>query len=79
MKSYDLAEACQNIKNAVGDNTTIMSLLNGVDSEEIVGSFFGMEKVIGSVAFIGSQIVESGVISHTAAGMITIGELNNPL
>ncbi|MBI3814954.1 MAG: 2-dehydropantoate 2-reductase [Nitrospinae bacterium] len=79
VKSYDLPDACQNIKNAVGDNTIIMSLLNGVDSEDIVGSFFGMEKVIGSVAFIGAQILEPGVISHTAAGMITIGELNNPI
>jgi 2-dehydropantoate 2-reductase len=79
VKSYDLNDACQNIKNAAHDNTTIMSLLNGVDSEDIVGSFFGMEKVIGSVAFIGAQILEPGVISHTAAGMITIGELNNPL
>ncbi len=76
VKSYDLSNACNNIKGTVKNDTVLMSLLNGVDSEEIIGSIFGIEKVIGSVAFIGSQISEAGVISHTASGMITIGELN---
>jgi 2-dehydropantoate 2-reductase len=76
VKSYDLPDACNIVNNSVKDDTIIMSLLNGVDSEEIIGNIFGAEKVIGSVAFIGSQILEAGVISHTASGMITIGELN---
>ena len=76
VKSYGLHDACNTINNSVKNNTTIMSLLNGVDSEEIIGNFFGADKVIGSVAFIGSQILEPGLISHTASGMITIGELN---
>lgn len=76
VKSYDLSNACNNIKGTVKNDSVLMSLLNGVDSEEIIGSIFGIEKVIGSVAFIGSQISEAGVISHTASGMITIGELN---
>ena len=79
VKSYDLSNACNNIKDTVKNDTVLMSLLNGVDSEEIIGSIFGIEKVIGSVAFIGSQILEAGIISHTASGMISIGELNNPL
>ncbi|MBI3583905.1 MAG: 2-dehydropantoate 2-reductase [Nitrospinae bacterium] len=76
VKSYDLSNACNNIKGTVKNDTVLMSLLNGVDSEEIIGGIFGADKVIGSVAFIGSQILEAGVISHTASGMITIGELN---
>ncbi len=75
VKSHDLSNACNNIKGTVKNDTVLMSLLNGVDSEEIIGSIFGADKVIGSVAFIGSQISEAGVISHTASGMITIGEL----
>lgn len=76
VKSYDLSNACNNIKGTVKNDTVLMSLLNGVDSEKIIGSIFGIERVIGSVAFIGSQILEAGVISHTASGMITIGELD---
>ncbi len=78
VKSYDLSNACNNIKGIVKNETVLMSFLNGVDSEEIIGSIFGADKVIGSVAFIGSQISEAGVISHTASGMITIGELKPP-
>ena len=76
VKSYDLPDACNNIKGTVKNETVLMSLLNGVDSEEIIGSIFGADNVIGSVAFIGSQILDAGVISHTASGMITIGELD---
>jgi len=78
VKSYDLPDACNNINGTVKNDTVLMSLLNGVDSEEIIGSIFGADNVIGSVAFIGSQILDAGVISHTASGMITIGELKPP-
>lgn len=74
VKSYDLQSACKKVKTAIKDDTIIMSLLNGVDSEDVIGNFFGADKIIGSVAFIGSQIEEAGVILHTASGMITIGE-----
>ncbi|MFQ5560386.1 MAG: ketopantoate reductase family protein [Nitrospinota bacterium] len=76
VKSYHFAEASRLIEKNVSSNTTVLSLLNGVDSEETLGQAFGQEKVLGGIAFIGSTLQESGVISHTAAGSVTIGELS---
>ncbi|MFQ5901258.1 MAG: ketopantoate reductase family protein [Thermodesulfobacteriota bacterium] len=76
VKGYDLNSACDSVKAVVGDKTTILSLLNGVESEEFLGNRFGIEKVVGGVAFIGSTIESPGIILHTAAGFITFGEMD---
>lgn len=75
VKSFDTRETAEQIKPIVGKATTIISLQNGIDNEEILGAVFGREKIMGGVAFIGSRIKEPGVIIHTAAGGITLGEV----
>ncbi|WP_236877009.1 2-dehydropantoate 2-reductase, partial [Clostridioides difficile] len=40
----NLKENIKELDGLVGKNTVIMSLLNGVDSEEIIGERFGIEK-----------------------------------
>ena len=76
VKSYDLGTATETIKDVVADDTSILSLLNGVDSEGLLGKKFGAEKIIGGVAFIGSAIEAPGEILHTASGSVTIGEMD---
>lgn len=50
VKATALEEAIKTAKNQVGENTIIISLLNGITSEEIIGQAFGKEKVIYCVA-----------------------------
>lgn len=50
VKATALEEALKTAKNQVGENTIIISLLNGITSEEIIGQAFGKEKVIYCVA-----------------------------
>lgn len=52
---YDMLD---DIKCMVGENTTVISLLNGVTSEEIIGNAIGMEHMLYSVMRIAS--VRSG-------------------
>ncbi len=57
---YDgLTEVIKNIKNFVGDDTLILSLLNGITSEKIIAEQYGNEKVVYSY-FIGHSAVRSG-------------------
>ncbi len=44
LKYNNLKENIKELDGLVGKNTVIMSLLNGVDSEEIIGERFGIEK-----------------------------------
>ncbi len=76
VKGYDLETASETIKDVVADDTSILSLLNGMESEGLLGDKVGAEKIIGGVAFIGSAIEAPGVILHTASGFVTIGELD---
>jgi 2-dehydropantoate 2-reductase len=46
----DLFEAISAAKKHVGPNTIIISLLNGISSESIIGSIYGEEKLIYCVA-----------------------------
>ena len=46
VKGYSLAQAIEDIRNQVGKDTLIISLLNGVDSEEKLMEAYGREHVL---------------------------------
>jgi 2-dehydropantoate 2-reductase len=72
----DTNNTAELIKPIVGPNTTILSFQNGVENEEILIKHFGKEKVIGALVFIGSQLIEPGVILQAGYSGGCIGELN---
>lgn len=74
-KSYDTAKTLDLYKAGVGPDTLIVSLQNGVDNEDVIAGRYGADKVLGGVSFIGSRVESPGVILHTAASAIAIGEL----
>lgn len=55
VKGYSFEQAMKDIENQVGENTLILSLLNGVDSEEKLIKKFGEEHVL--YAFMRMSIV----------------------
>lgn len=55
VKGYALDQAMEDIRNQVGEETLILSLLNGVDSEEKLEAAFGAEHVL--YAFMRMSIV----------------------
>lgn len=46
VKFNNLKQAIKDIKNHVGENTIILSLLNGISSEEIIGKIYGMNNLL---------------------------------
>ncbi len=50
LKHHHLPEALQDIKSLVGDDTVILSVMNGLESEEIIGSVCGFEKTVYAIA-----------------------------
>lgn len=57
VKYNALESSLDMIERVVGENTIVMSMLNGVDSEEIIASRIGEERILYSFMFIGSQRV----------------------
>lgn len=46
VKYHHLKSAIQLMKNFVGENTVIISLMNGINTEKEVGAIYGMDKVL---------------------------------
>jgi 2-dehydropantoate 2-reductase len=63
-KAYDLASATEAIAPAVGSNTAVLPLLNGVSHIEFLNKKFGQSRVLGGVAKIAVTLTPTGVIKH---------------
>lgn len=71
-----LNDAIKNIENFVKEDTIIMSLLNGVTSEEIIAQKYGWKHTLISY-FIGHSAMRNGnIITHDGTGDIVFG-INN--
>ena len=73
VKSYHMDEALELLDPCVGEKTLLMSLLNGIESEGILGNRCGHEKVVPAMILgIDAQRDESG-IRYTNNGVIHYG------
>lgn len=72
-KSYNLDSAIDCIKGFVKDNTIILSLINGISSENKIAEIFGKEKVLHSY-FIGhSAVRKDNLVFQDGVGRIVFG------
>lgn len=79
LKYGSLPEALESIKTIVGEHTTVMSLMNGVDSEELIAEQIGDDRVLRSLIKVASHKEENGYYFNpeTTLGII-FGELKAP-
>ncbi|MGN0383503.1 MAG: ketopantoate reductase family protein [Eubacterium sp.] len=76
-KGYSFGQAVKDIKNQVGENTIIMAILNGVDSEEKLIKEFGEEHVLYSFMRM-SIVMKDGVANFDPDwGRVHFGEKLN--
>jgi 2-dehydropantoate 2-reductase len=76
-KAYDLESAMESFGAAVGPETVILPLLNGMKHIEALSARFGAEKLLGGLCMISATLGVGGVISHlnTLHGL-TFGDLD---
>jgi 2-dehydropantoate 2-reductase len=77
VKNHHLPQAVHDLKSLVGAATTIVSMMNGLDSEEIIGAVHGMDKVLYGVS-VGIDAQRDGNrITYTKPGTHYFGEATN--
>ncbi|MFQ5819663.1 MAG: 2-dehydropantoate 2-reductase [Candidatus Heimdallarchaeota archaeon] len=76
VKAYDTEEAALQAKPMIADDTTVISLQNGVEKEEILGRILGTEHIMGGLCMVSAFIEAPGVITHHARKMLTFGEMD---
>jgi 2-dehydropantoate 2-reductase len=64
VKAYSLAGAMNDFAAAVGPNTTILPLLNGMRHLDLLAARFGEERVIGGVCLIAAEVDTEGRIAQ---------------
>jgi len=77
VKNHHLPEAILDIRNAVGEGTHILSVMNGVDSEKQIGAVYGMDKVLYAVAVGIDAVREGDHITYSRNGKLYFGEARN--
>jgi 2-dehydropantoate 2-reductase len=65
-KAYDLDGAIESFAPAVGPDTAIMPLLNGMRHLDALEARFGADRVLGGSCFISAKLDEGGQISHVS-------------
>ncbi|MFP4704925.1 MAG: ketopantoate reductase family protein [Spirochaetaceae bacterium] len=77
VKYHHLDEAVELIAEAAGEHTAVLSVLNGIDSEEIIAKRIGWERILYGVALaIDAQRSENRIDCSTS-GTIHLGRATN--
>jgi len=77
LKHHHLRRALPDLANLVGPRTTIISLMNGLDSEEIIGSVHGKEKTLYAISVGIDAVRQENRITYTRPGKVYFGEAVN--
>ena len=65
-KAYDLGGAIESFAPAVGPDTAVVPLLNGMRHLDALDARFGADRVLGGSCFISAKLDEGGQIAHVS-------------
>ena len=79
LKHHHLAGAVEDLRSVVGSETAIISVMNGLDSEEMIGAVCGMDKVLYCISVGMDPLRQDHTITYTRPGKLIFGEaVNDP-
>lgn len=74
LKHHHLPEALPAMKAIIGPETTILSVMNGLESEQIIGSTCGMDKMVYAIAVGIDAVREKDNFLYARPGRIIFGD-----
>jgi 2-dehydropantoate 2-reductase len=79
-KAYDLDDAIASITSAMGEQSVILPLLNGMRHIDVLRQKFGAKRVLGGLTAINAALLPDGTIAQSAVriNMNALGELDGP-
>ncbi len=77
VKSFDTVDAVRAALPALGPDTVVLSLQNGVGCEELIADVVGRDRVVAGRTFIGGRLIQPGVVEFgVAERQTTLGEFD---
>ncbi len=77
VKHHQLDQAISEMASSIGTETTILSVMNGIESEERIGATYGMDKVLYGLALGIDAVRVDGAVAYSNLGRVLFGEANN--
>jgi 2-dehydropantoate 2-reductase len=77
VKYQHLDDGIRDMKNRVGAETLILSVMNGIESEERIGAVYGMDKILYCVSVGIDALRDANRVVYTTQGKLFIGEADN--
>ena len=77
LKHHHLKKAVQSLGKFISDSTTIMSVMNGLASEEYIGSIYGMDKMLYTISVAIDAVRHGNHTNYTKPGKHYFGEAVN--
>ena len=77
VKNHHLSETIRDMACRVGNETIIISVMNGIDSEEQIGAVYGMDKLLYAVAVGIDALRDGNAMTYTVQGKLFFGEADN--
>ncbi len=79
VKYQHLDDAIRDMKNRVGAETLIISVMNGIESEDRIGAVYGMDRILYCVSVGIDALRDANRVIYTTQGRLFIGEAANPV
>jgi 2-dehydropantoate 2-reductase len=73
VKAHQTAAILDDLAEVVREQTVIVPLQNGVESDEVLAERFGRARVATAVVYVGATLRAPGVVRHVARGAIVLG------
>ena len=77
LKHHQLEEGTRGLTGRIAGDTTIVSVMNGLESEQIIGSLYGIDRMLYTISVGIDAVREGNRITYTKPGILYFGELNN--
>jgi 2-dehydropantoate 2-reductase len=77
LKHHHLEKAVQGLEKLVGESTTILSVMNGLESEEYIGSIYGADKMLYTISVGIDALRQGNRITYTNPGKHYFGHAVN--
>lgn len=73
VKATALEQSLETMKNCIGPDTTIISVLNGISSEGIIGARYGLHRIVYTVAQGMDAVKLGAALTYSKTGTLNIG------
>lgn len=73
VKTHQTESILDDLAAAVDDDSVVIALQNGVESDDQLAARFGRHRVLPAAVYVGATLDEPGVVNHQAPARISIG------